>query len=233
MNIAVIPARGGSKRIPRKNARPFAGRPMIAWSIEAAAQSGLFDRIIVSTDDAEIATIAADCGAEVPFVRPPGLSGDLTGTLEVIEHAARWAVEAGLQPSALCCLYATAPFVVPADLAAARERLSTGEFDYVFAAARFSYPVQRGFTRAADGTAALLFPEHRLTRSQDLQPVYHDAGQFYWGLTQAWLESRAILGDRSGFVELPPWRVQDIDTPEDWTMAEHLHEILKRADDGQ
>jgi N-acylneuraminate cytidylyltransferase len=233
VNLAVIPARGGSKRIPRKNIRPFGGRPMIAWSIEAASASGLFDRVIVSTDDEEIADCARSHGAEVPFTRPPELSDDHAGTLEVVRHAVERTVEEGARPEAVCCLYATAPFVTAEDLAAARAMLMDGDFNYVFAAARFPCPVQRGFTRSPAGTMELLFPEHRLTRSQDLPPVYHDAGQFYWGRTEAWLEGRAIFGERSGFVELPSWRVQDIDTPEDWTKAEQMLEILKRADDGQ
>jgi pseudaminic acid cytidylyltransferase len=233
LNLAVIPARGGSKRIPRKNVRPFRGKPMIAWSIEAALGCGLFGRVIVSTDDPEIAEAARAHGAEAPFVRPAELSDDHAGTLEVVRHAAAWAVEAGSRPEAVCCLYATAPFITAADLAAARETLAGGAFDYVFAAVRYDHPVQRAFTRAAGGAMAMLFPQHRLSRSQDLAPVYHDAGQFYWGRTEAWLEGRAIFGDRSGFIELPSWRVQDIDTPDDWTRAEHLHEIIERSDHGQ
>lgn len=233
MRIALIPARGGSKRIPRKNLRPFAGKPMIAWSIEAAAASGLFERIIVSTDDSEIASVAADLGVEVPFLRPAELSDDQAGTLPVVHHAAQWLAANGIVPEAICCLYATAPFVRPDDLRRGVEMLEQGGWDYVFAAGRFSYPVQRGFTRDSGGAMRLLFPEHRLTRSQDLAPVYHDAGQFYWGLTATWLESRAIFGERSACLELPPWRVQDIDTPEDWTMAEYLFEKAKGSDDGE
>lgn len=233
MNLAVIPARGGSKRIPRKNVLPFAGRPMIAWSIAAAHDSGLFERIIVSTDSAEVAEVAREAGAETPFERPAELSDDHCGTLEVITHAARWASEAGLRPEAICCLYATAPFVAPADLEAGLEELRRGGWDYVFAAGRLPQPVHRSFVRSDDGAMELLFPEHRLTRSQDLPPVYHDAGQFYWGRADAWLEGRPIFGPRTAFIELPPGRVQDIDTPEDWTMAERMFENLRRTKDEQ
>lgn len=227
MNLAVIPARGGSKRIPRKNVRPFAGRPMIAWSIDAARKSGLFGRVIVSTDSEEVAEVAREAGAEVPFVRPPELSDDHCGTLEVITHAARWARDEGLAPEAICCLYATAALTQPGDLRASLDVLEGGGWDYVFAAGRFSQPVQRAFLKACGGEMELLFPDHRLTRSQDLPPVYHDAGQFYWGRFYAWLEGRPIYGPRTSFVELPPERVQDIDTPEDWTQAERLFSLAQ------
>lgn len=229
-NIAVIPARGGSKRIPRKNIRSFAGKPMIHWPIAAAAASGLFDRIIVSTDDDEIAAVAEAAGAQAPFRRPAKLSDDHCGTLEVIAHAARWALEQGWALANICCIYPTAPFIQPEDLARGLDRLSTGPWDYVMAAGRFSYPVQRGFRRSPEGAMEMMFPEHRLTRSQDLPPVYHDAGQFYWGTAQAWLDERPIFGPRTSFVELPPWRVQDIDTPDDWAMAERLFAILEKEE---
>ena len=228
MNLAVIPARGGSKRVPRKNVRAFAGRPMIAWSIAAARDSGLFEHVLVSTDDAEIAEVARGAGAEVPFMRPDDLSGDHVGTVEVIAHAVRWAEAAGWAFDAVCCLYATAPFVAAEDLRLARAQLDAGGWDFVFPALRYGHPVQRAFGRGPDGAMALLFPEHRLTRTQDLAPVYHDAGQFYWGTRDAWLSGRPIFGERSSFIELSPWRAQDIDTPEDWTRAEYLFEIMKR-----
>lgn len=233
MNLAVIPARGGSKRIPGKNIRDFAGRPMIEWPIAAARASGLFDRILVSTDSGEVAAVAEKAGVDVPFVRPPELSGDHCGTLEVITHAALWAEEEGLAPDAICCLYATAVFVGPEDLARGRAKLDDGGWDYVFAAGRFAQPVQRAFVKADDGAMVLLFPEHRLTRSQDLPAVYHDAGQFYWGRADAWREGRPIFGPRTSFIELPAGRVQDIDTPEDWTMAEHLFGLMRRTENEQ
>ena len=232
MKVAVIPARGGSKRIPGKNIRDFAGRPMIAWSIEAALASRLYDRVIVSTDDDQIAEVARHAGAEVPFRRPANLADDHCGTIEVIGHAARWMAEAGWQVDAICCIYATAPLLSPADLASGLEQLETGRWDYVIGAGRFTYPAHRGFLRAGDGRIELLFPEHRLTRSQDLPAVFHDAGQFYWGHSQAWREEREMLGTNSSFVELPPWRVQDIDTPDDWKMAEYLFEMHVKDGNG-
>jgi len=221
MNLAIIPARGGSKRIPRKNVRPFCGRPMIAWPIAAALKTGLFDHVIVSTDDAEISDVAQRAGAEVPFTRPDELADDHSGTTEVIVHALSWAIEEGWPIEAACCIYPTAAFVSPDDLVEARQLLSPG-CDYAFAAVRYGHPPQRGFLRAADGSPQLLQPEHQETRTQDLPPVYHDAGQFYWGTREAWMEQRPFFGVRTRFVELPPWRAYDIDRCEDWTMAERL-----------
>ena len=226
MNIAIIPARGGSKRIPRKNVRPFCGRPMIAWPIAAAAESGLFEHILVSTDDAEIAQAAEQAGAEVPFVRPAELADDHSGTSDVIVHALSWALQAGWPVEAVCCIYATAAFVSPELLVEARKLLSP-DCDYAFAAVRYGHPPQRGFLRAADGSPQLLQPEHHRTRTQDLPAVYHDSGQFYWGTRHAWVERRDFFGPRTRFVELPSWRAQDIDTDDDWTMAEHLFAAIR------
>lgn len=221
MNIAIIPARGGSKRIPRKNIRAFCGKPMIAWPIAAASESGLFDHIIVTTDDEEIARVAREAGAEVPFTRPPELSDDHAGTTDVVVHALEWAIDAGWPVEAACCIYATAAFVAPEDLRDAYAQLATG-CDFVFPALRYGHPPQRGFVQAEDGSPALLQPEHRSTRTQDLPPVFHDAGQFYWGTRDAWLERRPVFGESSRFVELPAARAVDIDRPEDWDMAERL-----------
>lgn len=226
MNIAILPARGGSKRIPRKNIRPFCGRPMIAWPIDAAVASGLFDHILVSTEDAEIAAIAEQAGAEAPFVRPDEFADDHSGTADVIVHALSWAVDAGWSVDAACCIYPTAAFVSPDDLAEAH-RLLSADCDFVFAAVRYGHPPQRGFVRAADGSPRLLQPEHQASRTQDLDPVYHDAGQFYWGSREAWLERRAFFGPRTRFIELPPWRAQDIDRSDDWTMAERMFAAIQ------
>jgi len=226
MNIAIIPARGGSKRIPRKNIRPFCGRPMIAWPIAAATASGLFDHILVSTEDAEISDVAKQAGAEVPFCRPDELADDHSGTTDVIVHALSWAIEAGWPIEAACCLNATAAFVSAEDLVEARQLLSP-ECDFAFAAVRYGHPPQRAFSRDGDGSPQLLQPEHRATRTQDLLPIYHDSGQFYWGTRDAWMERRAFFGPRTRFVELPPWRAYDIDRPEDWTMAENLFAAMQ------
>ncbi|QFT77192.1 pseudaminic acid cytidylyltransferase [Erythrobacter sp. THAF29] len=229
MNIAIIPARGGSKRIPRKNIRKFCGRPMIGWPIAAAADSGLFNHIIVSTDDQEIAEVARRAGAEVPFLRPAKLADDHAGTTDVVNHALNWAFDIGWQVDAACCIYATAAFVLSDDLIAARELLSR-DCDFAFPAVRYGHPPQRGFVAAKDGSPEFIQPEHRATRTQDLPSVYHDSGQFYWGTSAAWLEKRPFFGPRTRFLELPEWRARDIDRPEDWTMAEKLFAVTRESD---
>ena len=220
MKIAVIPARGGSKRIPRKNIKDFCGKPMIAWSIEAAKNSGLFDRIIVSTDDVEIAEVAKQWGAEVPFMRPVELSNDYAGTTEVIAHATQWALDQGLDLDAVCCIYATAPFVQEADLKRGLEALESGDWAYAFTATDFAAPIFRSFKQNADGGIEMFFPEYFSTRSQDLPTALHDAGQFYWGRPSAWLEGKRIFDRHSVPIIVPRWRVQDIDNQDDWERAE-------------
>lgn len=229
MRIAVIPARGGSKRIPRKNIREFAGQPMILFPIQCALRSGLFERVVVSTDDAEIAAIARRCGAEVPFMRPAELADDHTATVPVIAHAIAELRATGVEPSAVCCIYATAPFLDAADLLAGWQALQTGEWHYVFSATTFAFPVFRSFRRIEGGGVEMFFPEHFGTRSQDLPEALHDAGQFYWGQAQAWLDHRRIFERWSTVVRVPRWRVQDIDTEEDWVRAEMIHEYLQGA----
>lgn len=226
MKIAVIPARGGSKRIPRKNIKPFCGKPMIAWSIEAARASGLFERIVVSTDDAEIAAIAKEWGAEVPFVRPKELSNDYAGTTPVVAHVTQWALDQHLPVSAVCCIYATAPFVQTQDLKLGWEALDSGSWDYAFAVTDFAAPIFRSFKQNADGGLGMFFPEHFATRSQDLPFALHDAGQFYWGRPNAWLTGKQIFDQRSKPVHIPRWRVQDIDTLQDWARAEILAPVI-------
>jgi N-acylneuraminate cytidylyltransferase len=222
MKIAVIPARGGSKRIPRKNIKHFCGKPMIAWSIMAARESGLFNRIIVSTDDAEIAEVAKAWGAETPFVRPLELSNDFAGTTEVIAHATQWALDAGLKLDAVCCIYATAPLIQAEDLKIGLSVLESGSWDYAFSVTEFAAPIFRAFKQTADGGIEMFFPEYFSTRSQDLPVAFHDAGQFYWGRPNAWTEGKKIFERYSAPVKLPRWRVQDIDNFEDWKRAEIL-----------
>ncbi|RKX24313.1 MAG: pseudaminic acid cytidylyltransferase, partial [Candidatus Zixiibacteriota bacterium] len=188
MNIAVIPARGGSKRIPRKNIKEFCGKPMIAWSIEAALESRCFERIIVSTDDAEIATVAQNYGAEVPFMRPDSLANDYTGTIPVIRHAVEWLVEHEERPENVCCLYATAPFVQSHDLQHGLELLQLQQCDYAFSVTSYAFPIQRAIRITSEQRVEMFQPEHFMTRSQDLEEAYHDAGQFYWGTALAWLQ---------------------------------------------
>lgn len=220
MRIAVIPARGGSKRIPRKNIKLFRGKPIIAWSIEAALVSGCFDKIIVSTDDDEIAAISKAFGAEVPFARPSDLSDDYATTTDVISHAATWAIAEGWKLEAVCCIYATAPLVSVADIMTGLEALKAPAWDYAFSVTDYAAPVFRSFKQSVDGGLVMLYPEHQSTRSQDLPRVFHDAGQFYWGKSSAWLDRRPLFGRKSFPVLVPRWRVQDIDTPEDWLRAE-------------
>lgn len=230
IKIAVIPARGGSKRIPRKNIKPFCGKPMIAWSIEAAQSSGLFERIIVSTDDAEIAEVAKQWGAEVPFIRPEELSNDHAGTTEVIAHATRWALNQDFDVEAVCCIYATAPFVQVADLKRGLAALQSGNWAYTFTVTDFASPIFRSFKQADEGGVEMFFPEYFSTRSQDLPVALHDAGQFYWGLPAAWLENRRIFDKHSVPVMIPRWRVQDIDTQDDWKRAELMFNQLKELE---
>lgn len=227
MKLAVIPARGGSKRIPRKNVKVFCGKPMIAWSIEAALQSGCFDQVIVSTDNAEIAEVARQCGAQVPFVRPAALSDDHTGTIPVIGHAIEWFQAQGQTPSQVCCLYATAPFVSANDLGRGLAVLTETGADYAFAVTSYAFPIQRAIRITQANRVEMFNPEHFNTRSQDLGEAYHDAGQFYWGRAAAWLQGRVIFSPAAAPVVLPRHRVQDIDTPEDWTRAEWMFKALQ------
>lgn len=227
MRLAVIPARGGSKRIPRKNIKPFGGLPMIAWSIKAALQSQCFDRIIVSTDDAEIAQVAQAHGAEVPFVRPPELSDDHTGTIPVIAHAIDWHNQNGNQAQEVCCIYATAPFVQAEDLLCGLHTLQSNGTEYAFSVTSYPFPIQRAVRITPDKRLEMFQPEHFGTRSQDLPEAWHDAGQFYWGKAQAWMQGIPLFSHAAAPVPLPRHRVQDIDTPEDWERAEWLFKAMQ------
>ncbi|RAZ91733.1 pseudaminic acid cytidylyltransferase [Mesorhizobium hawassense] len=226
MKLAVVPARGGSKRIPRKNIRTFGGLPIIAWSIRAAIQSACFDRIIVSTDDGEIAEVAKEYGAEVPFMRPRELSDDHTGTVPVVAHAIRWQAGEGTPASEVCCVYATAPFVRASDVRRGLEMLRATEADFAFSVTSYAFPIHRALRITAGQRVAMFQPEHLGSRSQDLEEAWHDAGQFYWGRSEAWLENRPVFGEDSVPVPLPRHRVQDIDTPEDWVRAEYMFRVL-------
>ena len=228
MNIAIIPARGGSKRIPRKNIKLFFGKPMIAWSIEAAKASGCFDRIVVSTDDDEIAEIAKRYGAEVPFMRPAELSNDFAGTTPVVKHAIETLLAQGGTLNDVCCIYATAPFVTAEDIRQAFEKLVANNCNYVFSATSFPFPIQRALKVSERGYVEMFQPENFAKRSQDLEESFHDAGQFYWGTVKAWVDESLIFGHNSMAHILPRYRVQDIDTPEDWLRAEMLFKALEK-----
>ena len=222
MKIAVIPARGGSKRIPHKNIKNFNGKPIIAWSIEAAKFSCLFDHIIVSTDDIEIAEISKKYGAEVPFMRPKELSDDYTGTTEVIAHATQWALNQGWKVTGVCCILATAPFILVEDIKRGLE------WDYIFAVTNFASPIFRSFYEQSNGGLEMFFPEHFLSRSQDLPSAWHDAAQFYWGKPSAWIANKRGIGPNSAVIKIPRWRVQDIDDEQDWARAEVLCSLIKK-----
>lgn len=228
MKIAVIPARGGSKRIPRKNICEFAGKPMIAYAITAARKSDLFEHIIVSTDDDEIARIAREWGAETPFKRPAALADDHTPTVPVIAHAITACKGLGWRIDYVCCIYPGVPFIQTDDLKRALELLQTSQADYCFPVTEFPSAIQRALRRLPDGTMQPFYPEFELSRSQDLEPAFHDAGQFYWGKENAWLNNERIHRSSIGLC-IPNWRVVDIDTPDDWARAERLHEILENG----
>ena len=229
MNIAVIPARGGSKRIPRKNIRNFCGKPMIAWSIEAAHISGLFDHIIVSTDDIQIANYAKKLGATAPFIRPKNLSNDTASTIPIIKHAIEWLEDKKNNIiNHACCIYATAPFLTSLDLIRGYEILTSHKnIDFTIPITTFSFPIFRSLKKKND-QIEMFYPEHALTRSQDLPEAWHDVGQFYWGKRNAWLTKDSFFTARTTGIPIPRYRVQDIDDEEDWIRAELIHTTLTK-----
>ncbi len=229
MKLAIIPARGGSKRIPRKNIKPFCGKPMIAWSIEAALRSGCFDRVIVSTDDQEIAETARSYGALTPFTRPQELADDHSPTAAVVRHAIEWLRHIGRHPKSVCCIYATAPFIVPDDISTSLSLLEEQHCDYVLPVTSFAFPIQRALRLEGEQLLRMMSPQFFSTRSQDLEDAYHDAGQFCWGTTQAWTEGKPVFEAKTMPLIIPRHRVQDIDTEEDWTRAELLFKALMLA----
>jgi len=223
VNIAIIPARGGSKRIPGKNIKLFAGKPLIAYSIDAAKASGLFDKIIISTDSEEVAEVAIAFGADVPFIRPQSLSNDMVGTRPVTNHGIRFCIEKFYQPEFCCCIYATAPFLQAKYLQQGLDSLKQHkDKSFAFSVTSFPFPVQRALIKSEAGVSPM-FPESISKRSQDLEEAYHDAGQFYWGRTDDYLSNQKIFSHHSLPVVLPRHLVQDIDTPEDWLRAELMY----------
>lgn len=229
MNLAVIPARGGSKRIPRKNIKEFCGKPIIAWAIEKAKQSDLFNRIVVSTDDDEIADVAIRYGAEVPFKRPPELSDDYTGTVKVMAHATQWMLDEGMPVTCVCCIYATAPCLQVDDLKRGLHALESGDWAYAFSVTDYPSPIFRAFSERPEGGVEMFFPKHRQKRSQDLPVALHDAAQFYWGHPSSWIGNKQLFDRHSTTVIIPRWRVQDIDSENDWRRAELLHQLMNRG----
>ena len=229
MNICMIPARGGSKRIPRKNIKAFNGKPIIAYSIKAAFESNCFDKVIVSTDDNEIAEVAKTYGAKVPFIRPAELSNDYTGTVPVIKHTIEWLESHNNTISNVCCLYATAPFVQSQAIFKAFQQLQESKADYCFSVTSFAFPIQRSIRITQDDKVDMFYPENFNVRSQDLEEAYHDAGQFYWGKAQAFKDELPIFSETASPYILPRYLVQDIDTAEDWIRAESMHKVLQET----
>lgn len=218
-NIAVIPARGGSQRIPQKNIKLLNGKPLIAYSIQTALESGLFDKVIVSTDDQEIAEVARKWGAETPFTRPDELADHFTGTTPVMQHALRTLIEQGKKIDKACLIYATCPLLTAEDLRLGYEALKTHGLS--FSATTFDFPVQRALC-VRDGKLQPMYPEHISKRSQDLEEAIHDAGQFYWGTVNQWLTNPAFFSERAYPIMLPRHRIQDLDTEEDWQRLQQL-----------
>jgi pseudaminic acid cytidylyltransferase len=227
VKIAVIPARGGSKRIPRKNIRMFCGKPIIAYSIAAAQEIGLFDQVVVSTDDEEIASVARQFGATTPFMRPKEIADDFTGTNAVVKHAVSWFNAQSNDVTHACCLYATAPLMQARFITEGYEALTRSDAAFAFSVTSYAFPIQRAVRITPNGRVDAIYPEHRMARSQDLEHAYHDAGQFYWGTARAFLEDMPLFAPHSIGVILPRHFVQDIDTLEDWERAE----LMYRASD--
>jgi len=235
MKIAIIPARGGSKRIPRKNIRPFQGRPMIHWPIQTALDTGLFDQVVVSTDDEEIADVAHAAGAVTPFLRPKDLADDFTGVIPVIAHAMDEIAQAqGQDPALVCAIYATAPFLRTERLIAGYDALMAApHHDYAISVTEFPFPVQRALKRVETEHGpglAPMYPEFIQSRSQDLEPGFHDAAQFFWARPAALRAHAPVFSPRAIPIAIPSKYVQDIDTPDDWARAEVMFNALNTRD---
>ena len=225
--IAIIPARGGSKRIPRKNIKLFAGQPMISYAIRTAIESQLFDHVIVSTEDAEIADIARACGAEIPFIRPSELSDDQTSTVPVISHAVKTCSEIGWKFNSVCCIYPSVPFLMAPDLIDSLKLFNFSQAQFCLPVVQFPCAIQRALTINSEGIVTPIYPEYELVRTQDLVASYHDAGQFYWGSSTAWISTNRIHSDAIGYI-MPAQRAIDIDTIDDWNRAELILALQDR-----
>ena len=226
-SLCIIPARGGSKRIPRKNIKPFMGNPIIAYSIEAALNSGVFDEVMVSTDDEEIAGVARQYGASVPFLRSAETSNDYATTVDVLLEVVNKYKEQGKDFETICCLYSTAPFVTSERLQEASSQISD-MIDACFTIVQYSYPIQRSLRINGDNCVEMKFPEHLKSRTQDLEKVYHDAGQFYFVKTDALVNEKTVWCKRTAPLILSELEVQDLDTLTDWQLAEMKYQLLKK-----
>ena len=228
-NLAIIPARGGSKRIPRKNIKTFIDKPIIAYSIRAAIESNLFDEVMVSTDDAEIASVAKSYGAEVPYFRSQKNADDFATLMDVVLEVVAWYEANGFVPDAVCCILPTAPFITPEKLKDGFEKLSGHNFTSVFPVVKFSYPIQRALEVDPESdTVTMALPENLTARSQDLKDYYHDSGQFYWAVTEVIREEKTFFTNQAGMIEMSQIAVQDIDSEEDWIVAEQKYQALKK-----
>jgi pseudaminic acid cytidylyltransferase len=227
MKIAIIPARGGSRRIPHKNIKMFSGKPMLAYAINVAKKSTIFDHIIVSTDDAEIASIARQWGASTPFVRPDNLADDHASTVSAVAHAVAECLTLGWDIDFVCCIYPSVPLIQLDDISLALNLLKNHPTaEYSFPVTEFPSMIQRAFRIKPDGLTIPFYPEFEMDKTQDLASAYHDAGQFYWGKPKAWLNTTKIHSNGVGLV-IPNWRVVDIDTVEDWKRAELLYKLFQ------
>ena len=229
MNIAIIPARGGSKRIPRKNIKSFFGVPIIAYAIKVAKESQLFDEIVVSTDDSEIAEIAVSFGASVPWIRDSQLSDDFASTVSVMQDAVERLDSNVRNIDNFCCVYPTTPLLRSVDLQGGLIKLNEGDWEYVVAATRSKTPIERFLTIGKNHEIHMRFPEHETSRTQDLPPAFSDAGQFYWGKKTSWKAGRPLFSSRSTILEIPQQYAVDVDTTEDWHYAELMYSLFQRG----
>ena len=228
--LAIIPARGGSKRIPSKNIKPFLGKPIISYSIEVALKSGLFNEVMVSTDDQKIKKIAMQFGAKVPFMRSNENSGDFATTSDVILEVLEQYEKKGQTFGYICCIYPTAPFISTKLLKESFSKLKDSGFDSVLPVLPFSFPIQRAFKILPSERVKMFHPEHIQTRSQDLEPAYHDCGQFYWIKTDVLKKNKKLWTDNTGIIVLSELEAHDIDTEQDWKIAEFKYQFLQDAE---
>ena len=225
MNIAIITARGGSKRIPKKNIKKFCGKPIIYWVIKAVKKSKIFDKIIVSTDSEKIAKIVKKYNVDVPFIRPKKFSGDSVSTLKVMIHGIKWLIQNNCKPSYICCIYPTAAFIRPVDILKGYKAIKKNKNSFIFSGSSFVSSVSRSFYRTSKNKLKMLFPKNSFKRTQDIKKIYYDTGQFYWGSKNSWLTKKTILNNSSDIVYIPKWIAIDIDTHEDWQKAEKFAKL--------
>ena len=229
MNVAIIPARSGSTRIPQKNIRSFLGKPMISYPIKTIQKSKVIDKIIVSTDDEKIAKIAKNFGALVPFIRPRELSDDFTPTVPVIAHATKFLIESGYDIENVCCVCPCTPLLKYDIIDDCYENFIAGQHEFAFPVVVYPHPIQRAMRMLESRKMEFMFREYELTRTQDLEKMYHDAAQFYWGTAEAWMTGKKMHSDGIG-VPIESWKVVDIDDEEDWRKAELLKDLMNKQD---